>query len=210
MKIKKVTSENFKRYGCILTGYDYTELFSVLSKTEIPDKGIVYVGSCEKLEAAKQKELFEKRGFGGFPIQIGYVNSKNRIMNCLEYHKTSEFNIAMDDVILILGYEADIGENGYDSEKCEAFLIPAGTGVELYATTLHYAPLAVNTDGCRVICVLPKGTNAPLIEFPKSTHEDRACFGVNKWLLAHADAPEAADGAFVAINGKNIKFEDLE
>ena len=28
----------------------------------------------------------------------------------------------------------------YDTSKVEAFLVPAGTAVEIYATTLHYAP----------------------------------------------------------------------
>lgn len=210
MKIQNIESENFKRYGKVLSGYDFSELFSLLSKTEIPSDGIFYTGSSPKLEACREKEILEKRGFGAFPIQIGYVNSKNRVMNCLEYHKSCEFNIAMDDVILILGDARDVTDNGYDSEKAEAFLVPGGTGVELYSTTLHYAPIAVHDEGCRVICVLPRGTNGEYVEFERKTVEDKACFGVNKWLFAHPDSPEAKNGAFVFINGKNINFKDLE
>lgn len=62
-------------------------------------------------------------------------------MNALEYHRSSELDIAQTDLILLLGMQQDI-ENGdiYDTSKVEAFLVPAGTGVELYATTLRYAP----------------------------------------------------------------------
>ena len=31
-------------------------------------------------------------------------------------------------------------DHTYDTSKMEAFLVPAGTAVEVYATTLHYAP----------------------------------------------------------------------
>jgi len=33
----------------------------------------------------------------------------------------------------------------------------------------------------------------------------RAC---NKWLYAHKDAPEAADGAYIGIVGENIDIAD--
>ena len=73
--------------------------------------------------------------------KIGYCNGDNHKLNALEYHRSSELDIAQTDLILLLGMQQDI-ENGdiYDTSKVEAFLVPAGTGVELYATTLRYAP----------------------------------------------------------------------
>lgn len=50
----------------------------------------------------------------------------------------------------------------YDTAKVEAFFVPAGTGVELYATTLHYAPCTAQEGGFRCVVVLPKGTNEEL------------------------------------------------
>lgn len=50
-------------------------------------------------------------------------------MNAVEYHRDSEVNVALTDLILILGKEQDIEADGtYQTEKMEAFLVPAGTG----------------------------------------------------------------------------------
>ena len=44
-------------------------------------------------------------------------------------------------MILLVGRQQDITEDyTYDTDQIEAFLVPAGTAVEMYATTLHYAP----------------------------------------------------------------------
>lgn len=210
MKIHSVNSEEFREFGVVLDNYDYKELFENLSNTIIPRDGIVYVASLSSLEECREAKKMEKRGFGGYPIQVGYVGGVNTSMNCLEYHKSSEYNIAMNDIILILGKQQDITDGVFDSSLCKAFFVPAGTGVELYATTLHYAPFSVSEDGYRVICVLPRGTNDIKIPFEIINVEDKMCFGVNKWLIAHCDAPEVNDGAYVGIRGKNIKSGDLE
>lgn len=210
MKLYKVTDCEFSEYGKILEGYCYEELAKHMETTEIPETGIVYQASFDKLEQTEAAEQMCLRGFGGYPVQLGYVNGKNHTMNCLEYHKSSEFNIALDDMILVLGKEQDIIDGKLDSALSKAFLVPAGTGVELYGTTLHYAPFNVNPKGYRAICVLPKGTNAPKKEFTVQSEEDKFCFGVNKWLLAHPDAPEVKDGAYVGINGANITISMLE
>ena len=210
MKIYSVNDEQFKEYGCVLDGYDYSEMFRNLADIDLPADGITYIASIKELENCAAAKEMEIRGFGGFPVQLGGVVGNNRTMNCLEYHKSSEYNIAMDDIILILGREQDIVDGKYNSSQCKAFLVPAGVGVELYGTTLHYAPFNVNDGGYRIICVLPRGTNAEKIDFTPKNSEDKMCLGVNKWLMAHKDAPEVKDGAYVGIIGKNIKLEDLE
>ena len=210
MKIYSVNDEQFKEYGFVLDGYDYSELFKNLANIPMPEDGIEYIASIKELEDCAIAKEMEVRGFGGYPVQLGCVVGKNRDMNCLEYHKSSEYNIAMDDIILVLGREQDIVDGKFDSSLCKAFLVPAGVGVELYGTTLHYAPFNVKEDGYRIICVLPRGTNADKIDFEAKNTEDKMCFGVNKWLMAHADAPEVKDGAYVGITGKNIKYGDLE
>jgi len=210
MKIYNVTDERFKKYGFVLTGYDYTELFENLKKVPMNDEGIIYVASEPTLENCAEAKKMEVRGFGAMSVQLGYVSGRARQMNGLEYHKSSEYNIPMNDVILLLGMQQDIVDGKYDSSKCEAFFVPGGTGVELYGTTLHYAPLNVSEDGYRMICVLPRGTNAPKVEFEEKSIDDKMCLGTNKWFMAHPEAPEASNGAYVGITGENIKFEDLE
>lgn len=86
--------------------------------------------------------------------------------------------------------------------------MPAGTAVLLYETTLHYAPCtAKGESGFRVLIVLIKGTNVGRPEIEVASDEDKLLWGTNKWLVAHPDAPEAKNGAFVGLSGENITIE---
>ena len=117
-------------------------------------------------------------------------------------------NIAVTDMILLLGRQQDItDEFTYDTSKVEAFLAPAGTAVEIYATTLHYAPCGVDGNGFKCLVVLPDGTNAELGDKHCSGDactegEDRLLAAANKWLIAHEDA--GIDGAWNGLKGSNI------
>lgn len=206
MEVKTVFEKEFWKYGKVLEYYDFTELINELVKVSPkPDNGFIYRASEPELEKLPVAKELENRGYGGMPIQIGYCNGTNHTLNCLEYHRDSEICIAADDMILLLGFRGDMEDGFYSTEKVRAFLVPAGTGVELYATTLHYAPCdAPGRKGYRVVNVLPRGTNGPAPEGLKDQGEDRLCMGKNKWLIAHPDAPEAKDGAFVGLKGENI------
>ena len=58
------------------------------------------------------------------PVQIGYCNGHNSKLNAVEYHRSSEINVAATDAILILGLLADVAEDfTYDTSKMEAFLV---------------------------------------------------------------------------------------
>lgn len=66
-------------------------------------------------------------------------------MNPLEYHRSFEVNVEATDAVLMLGSLQDVETDfTYDTSRVEAFFVPAGTAVELYATTLHYAPCGVD------------------------------------------------------------------
>ena len=144
------------------------------------------------------------------PIQIGWCNGHNTKMNCLEYHRDSELNVGTEDFILLLAKREDIVDGILDTDKVVAYLCPAGTMVEVYATTLHYAPCSAKKgQGFKVIVVLPKGTNLAKPEFTVKNAEDELMTAANKWLLAHADSAEAASGAKVCIKGVNPDIADL-
>jgi len=209
MKIHSVFDKAFKRYGQVLEGYDFTKLLQTLiDSSPKPEGDFVYVATDSKLEALPVAKELQNRGFGGLPIQIGYCNGTNGTLNCLEYHRNSEINIAADDSILLLAHQADLEDYTLYTEKVEAFLLPAGTGVELFATTLHYAPCGAGEDqGFRVMIVLPRGTNGEKPVGLKNIGEDRLCMGCNKWLLAHEEAPEVSQGAFVGLIGKRIDLK---
>ena len=95
-------------------------------------------------------------------------------------------------------------ENGVlTTDKVKAFFIPKGTAVELYATTLHYAPAAVG-HGFRMGCVLPRGTNLDAPGITPKGREDRLLWGANKWVIASEGTNEAAQGAYVGIVGPEV------
>lgn len=143
--------------------------------------------------------------YGGLPIQIGYCNGNNSLLNAVEYHRSSEVDIAVSDVILLLGKQEDIeADFTYDTSKIEAFHVPAGMAVELYATTLHYAPCTVEGDSFRCVIVLPKDTNTD-IDFDLMDGESKLMTARNKWLIAHEDAK--IEGAFNGLKGENISIK---
>ena len=139
------------------------------------------------------------------PIQVGFCNGHNKKLNAVEYHRDSEVNIAVTDLILILGKQQDITtEFTYDSGLMEAFLVPAGTVIEVYATTLHYAPCHVEDSGFRCVVILPKGTNMELESLGEAVYkEDQLLFATNKWLIGHEEGglPEVA---YIGITGENL------
>lgn len=94
--------------------------------------------------------------------------------------------------------------------KVKAFKAPAGTLVEVYATTLHYAPCHCNASkGFRVLVALPQGTNTDKPTISNKTTEDRLLWARNKWLLAHPDSSEAKQGAYIGLTGENIDITNL-
>ena len=169
MQILKVTDEAFRQYGKVIKDLDVSDIITAMSETPCPDD-VVYEPAIESLEACKSAQSVSDSLYGGMPIQIGYCNGHNHLLNAVEYHRDSEINIAVTDLILILGKEQDITEDHtYDSSKMEAFLIPAGTTIEVYATTLHYAPCNVAASGFKCVVVLPKGTNTDITLEEKHT-----------------------------------------
>lgn len=210
MIIKSVTDKEFSQYGRVIENLDSKELLEKLRETTpAPEDAVVYVPADAGLESLPVMDVLRDNIYGGMPIQIGYCNGCNTKLNCLEYHKDSEIDIAADDIVLLVGRQQDAAGGEYDSAKVEAFLCPKGTAVELYATTLHYAPCsAKNGATFRVIIVLPKGTNTDKPNITPIDDEDKRLFARNKWLIAHPEASEVKDGAVVAITGENIDIAD--
>lgn len=205
MEILKVTDKAFQTYGKVIQGIDVSDLLEALKETPQPDD-VVYVASDEKLEACPCVGKIGYSLYGGMPIQVGYCNGNNVLLNAVEYHRDSEVNVAQTDMILILGKEQDIEEDGtYDTGKMEAFLVPAGTVIEVYATTLHYAPCNVDGKKFRAAVILPKGTNTEAPMPQNNTKEDKLLFARNKWLIAHEEA--GIEGAFVGLKGANLSVE---
>ena len=205
MQIYEVTDPLFKEYGKIIDSVELTELLAEMKHTPVPED-VIYVPSVEELEALDVMKDLQNKGYGGLPVQIGYCNGHNKKLNAVEYHRNSEINVAVTDLVLLIGHQQDIEpDHTYDTSRIEAFLVPAGTGIEVYATTLHYAPCHVNEGGFQCVVVLPKGTNTDLTFQTGKTGEDSLMTAKNKWLIAHEDAK--IEGAFNGLKGENITID---
>ena len=203
MTVKKVTDPAFKAYGRVITGYDFSGLLKAMEQTPLPED-VIYIPSLPEMEALPAAKELENGIYGQMPIQIGCCNGHNKKLNAVEYHRDSEVDIAVDDLILILGKQQDIEEDHtYDTSRMEAFLAPAGTAVEVYATTLHYAPCHVKDEGFRCVIVLPRDTNLDMEPVEVKDPEDRLLFARNKWLIGHAQGG-LPEGAFIGLKGENL------
>ena len=203
MEIKKITDKAFRKYGRVVQGIDFSDLVEAIKReTPLPD-GVAYEPSIAALEATTAAKELQKKTYGELPIEVGYCNGHNYKLNAIEYHRSSEINVAATDAVLIVGMQQDITDDfTYDTAKMEAFLVPAGTAVELYATTLHYAPCSADENGFKVGIVLPAGTNYPL-EVKHEGWEDALITAQNKWLIGHPEGGLDA-GAHIGLTGKNL------
>lgn len=208
MTIYSVHDPLFASYGQVVTGLEdaVAQILPVLAQVPVPE-GTGYVPSEPLLQELPAVEVIRDHCFGGMPVQLGWCCGHNRKLNCLEYHRDSEFNLGTEDFILLLAKQSEIAGGFLDTSAVRAFLVPAGTLVEVFATTLHYAPCCTDhTNSFRVLVALPWGTNTEKPQMNIKTPEDKLLRARNKWLLAHPDSDEAADGACVRLTGPNIEL----
>lgn len=180
--ILQLDDTRFAKYGKVISGYDFSELIDALCGTPATDE-VVYVASVSELENVKIFSTLERHFYGQMPIQIGFCNGYNKKNDYVEYHRSSEINVAGTDMLLVLGEQKDIEGGKYDGTLCETFLVPKGTAVELYATTLHYAPVSVNDEKFKVAVVLPRDTNLDIEAIEPVCDEDTLLVAKNKWLI---------------------------
>lgn len=204
IELLEVTDKEFAPFGKVIESLDTAEIITAAKKIENPESGSAYEPSTEafeKLEIAKQ---IEGEFFGTLPAQIGYCWGHSNFLNATEWHTSSEVNIAITPLVLILGHIWDIENNKIDSSKFKAFYLPAGTAVEVYATSLHFCPCEVEKSGFGCVVALPKGTNTDLDE----RVDGSLLFRRNKWIICHEDNEALKNRGVVAgISGTNFEIK---
>ena len=209
MHIYSVTDPEFRSYGSVLEGYDTDELLAAMEKIALPEEGTAYRPGIDSLEECAIFDELRDRAYGGTPIQLGMCWGRNTKLNCLEYHRDSEVNIGTSDFILLLARRDEIEGGMLETNKVKAFRVPAGVPVEVWATTLHFAPCHTDArGGFRVAVALPKGTNTDKPDFEPKCEEDLWMTARNKWLLAHPASRQGRNGAHIGLKGENIDIEE--
>ncbi len=207
LEVLSVQDPAFAEYGAVWEDAD-PELLGQISQaldrlTPLPE-ATDYVAEDPVLQGLAAARELAPALFGGLPAQFGWCNGHNLKLNCLEYHRSSEFNLGTGDFILLLAKQSDIRAGKLDTACVKAFRVPANTLVEVYATTLHYAPCQVSDAGFKVLVALPAGTNLDAPALAARAGDVDLLWAANKWLLAHPESAEAAAGAPVRLAGENI------
>lgn len=219
MEIKSVFDPAFVPYGRVWTDMPQHLIDAYVKALnemiELPDHGRVYHASEACLENLPEASELKQLLFGGLPCELGRVAGRNTRLDALEYHRSSEFNLPATDAIFMLAPRANINHGKLDASCIQPFFVPAGTLVEFYATSMHLAPCHTDPNkGFKVLVVLPKGTNEPLTDDLKKLKESGQAdapmlCGINKWLMAHPDSPQARSGAYVGLTGANIDLAGM-
>jgi hypothetical protein len=201
--IYNVNGEEFRTFGRVLHDLDVTDILKAGEQIANPADGSAYVPSEPSFETLPIAKEIAERYFGTMPTQIGYCWGHSNFLNATEWHTSSEVNIAVTDLVLLLGHVWDIRDNRIDASQFTAFYLPKGTAVEVYATSLHFCPCEVSENGFGAVVALPSGTNVPLSE----PVDDPLLFRQNKWIIAHDDnASLIQRGVVAGIGGPNYKI----
>jgi len=207
--IQSVEEPSFNKYGRILQRDDFSPIFEYLrDETLIPATENVYIANDPKLESKWRNLQGIYNVFGDMPVQLGYVNGNNSKLNSLEYHKSSEVDIALTPLVLFLARAEAIRDNQFNSDQVETFYVPANTVFELYPLTLHFSPCKVSESGFKCGVILPYGTNMNFIKAKSyDVIENQLLLKTNKWLLAHKEHQKMIDlGAYVGLVGPNLEI----
>lgn len=195
-----VTAPEFAEYGRLLpqSGAAFLKAAEALKR---PAQGSEYLAGVPAFEALPDCAPLSLAVFGGLKTQFGYCHGHNSQLNAAEWHCCSELNIAVTNLVLILGRRSDLKNNWLNTKKMQAFYLPAGTVAEIYATTLHFCPCEVQMQGFGCVVGLPVGTNLPL---PEGSEGQGLLFRQNKWLLAHEQNTALLQrGAVAGLTGEN-------
>lgn len=204
LNIYDVNSEEFSTYGRIIKDFDVDEIITEAKKIKNPESGSKYKPSVEDFEKLDIVGKIKTQLFGESRIQVGYCWGYNTVFGATEWHTSSEINIAVTDLLIIVGHLWDVKDNTIDTSKFYAFYVPAGTVLECYATTLHYGPCQVKENGFGWIVALPEGTNTPL----DGQYDDKLLFAKNKWLISHVENTELIkEGAVAGVTGINFEIK---
>ncbi|MDY7991330.1 DUF4867 family protein [Paenibacillus polymyxa] len=208
--IYEIMSEAFRPYGRLLSHFNTTELIKYAKDTtSVPDQGNHYVPSVTELEDFGVIHQIQDQVYGQLPIQAGFCVGQNTGLTGLEYHQGSEVVIAATDCIHLVGRVQDIEDNSYDSANVQVFFQPKNTVVQIYSTTLHYAPCKVDSEGYLTIVILPAGTNMPL-EAGEGSRENLLLTKKNKFLMVHSTQMEKiAAGVHPGLRGKLLNISPI-
>ena len=204
IEIFDINDKEFETFGRVINGVNADEIIVAAKKIQNPESGSSYMPSVEAFEGLDIAKTIKNNCFGSMPTQIGYCWGHNNFLNATEWHTSSEINVAVTPLVLILGHVWDIKDGNINSKKFKAFYLPSGTVVEVYATSLHFCPCEVSEEGFGCVVGLPFGTNTDLT----IKENDPLLFRKNKWIICHTENNVLIEkGVVPGITGTNYEIK---
>ena len=202
IKFYSVKDPEFLEYGCVIEGQDVKEMTEAALSVAKPESGSAYSPSVDVMEKTELAEYIRRNCFGDMPTQIGLCWGYNDTMNAMEYHKSSEINLAVTDIVLLLAHVWDIKDGKLDVKDIKGFYMKKGELAEVYATSLHYCPCQTADSGFYALVALPKTTNTAIENKCDNPYQSDK----NKWILCHPDCTDLVEkGVPAGIVGENYK-----
>ena len=211
LTILDVNDPCFSMYGTIHPTVELPKMREFLYQVERTQEEY-YVPCEEKLMELPEADQLKDDVFGQVPCQIGWYYGYVTKLNAVEYHKCSEVLYEYEPCVLILGLLYDAKDGSLDTGTMKIFYVPANTCVELYATTLHFAPCRAGREPVMQIVAQSKGTNTPLLKSAQGKEkENRYLLERNKWVYVHPEAAgTVAPERFIGLTGDNITIRPVE
>lgn len=205
--IHTIHEEAFRRYGRVIS-MDTAPFCAGAEKLPMPEEGSKYVASTPELDDLPEAKTFREVCCGGLDEQIGLCWGHSHQLNALEWHTCSEFNIASQELVLLLAKLEDLDVDGrLNADKVQAFYVGQGEAIEVYSDTLHFCPCEVTEAGFRCVVALQRGTNLPI----DAERKVNKLWAANKWLLGHeANTGLIQRGAFPGIYGENWQINPVK
>ncbi len=203
VKFYSVSDAEFAQFGRIIN-INTDQIVAAGKSIANPASGSSYVPSEPSFEALPIAKEISDQCYGELPVQVGYCWGESHKLNALEWHTSSEVNIAVTDLVLLLAPLQKVKNGQIPSTEASAFFVPQGTCIEVYATSMHFCPIQVHDSGFGCVVALPQGTNVPL----DGEHDDRLLFRKNKWLICCEDNQALIDkGVAAGISGENFEIK---
>ena len=144
---------------------DTAEFVATMKAKEAIKEGVVYEPSDADLEALPLFKQMQDEVYGGLEVEFGFCSGYNNKLNAVEYHRSSEIDIAATDLILMLGRQQDIDytNNTYETKNIECFFCTSRYSSRTLcdnSSLMHHVKKIMKNSV--VVVVLPKGTNLPL------------------------------------------------
>ncbi len=161
--IYSIFDEAFRLFGRVLS-LDTAGIIAAANAIEMPGEGASYVPTEPTFEALPIAKDIADNYFGQMPVQVGFCWGHSNFLNAVEWHTSTEINVAVTPLVLLLGRLQDVIQKGLQKSR-EQVTATVNTGKTLSKVCIvGEAPRTFAETVSDDITVLPLSDAATLAE----------------------------------------------